>query len=298
MLRTAFRQGQRVAAAATAPQQQRGMATLKEISSRLKSVTNIQKITMSMKMVSTAKFGRAERALKAARPIGPAATSFAEKTSIADPDTDEKQVYVAVSSDRGLCGGIHSQLAKALRLDLAEKPAGIETKIACVGDRQRGILSRTHPDDILLVADDVGRLPPTFSEASLVAQELLNSGFEYTSGKVFYNHFRSAVSFEQKTLPVLGTPALDVGSEALSAYDEVDEYVLKDYSDFTLASTVFYGMLEGQASEQSSRMSAMENASNNSQDMIDSLQILYNRTRQRVITTELIEIISGAAALE
>jgi F-type H+-transporting ATPase subunit gamma len=274
------------------------MATLQEISTRLKSVTNIQKITKSMKMVSAAKFGRAERSLKNAEAIGPASSALSDKAGVQPNDNDEKQIYFIVSSDRGLCGGIHSQLAKAARLDLAEKPSGTETKLVCVGDKQRSILSRSHGDDILLSANEVGRLPPTFAEASLVAQETLATGYEFKSGKVFYNHFKSAVSFEQATRPVLGSPALDVGQEELSAYDELDSYVLKDYSDFTLASSIYYGMLQGQASEQSARMSAMEAASTNAGDMIDSLQLQFNRTRQAVITRELIEIISGAAALD
>lgn len=298
MLRTALNPARAAAAAAVAPQGARSMATLQEISMRLKSVTNIQKITKSMKMVSAAKFGRAEKALKLARAIGPASQALSDKAGIRqDPnDTDEKKIVIAVSSDRGLCGGIHSQLAKAIRLQLAEAKG--ETKIVCVGDKQRAILSRVYADNILLACNEVGRLPPTFAEASLVAQETVNSGYEYQSGLVHYNKFKNAASYSQQTLPVIGAASLDVGDEALSAYDELDSAVLKDYSDFSLASQVFYAMLEGQASEQSSRMSAMEAASSNASDMIESLQLQFNRTRQAVITRELIEIISGAAALE
>lgn len=296
MLRTALNPARAAAAAAVAPQGARSMATLQEISMRLKSVTNIQKITKSMKMVSAAKFGRAEKALKLARAIGPASQALSDKAGILPNDTDEKKIVIAVSSDRGLCGGIHSQLAKAIRLQLAEAKG--ETKIVCVGDKQRAILSRVYADNILLACNEVGRLPPTFAEASLVAQETVNSGYEYQSGLVHYNKFKNAASYSQQTLPVIGAASLDVGDEALSAYDELDSAVLKDYSDFSLASQVFYAMLEGQASEQSSRMSAMEAASSNASDMIESLQLQFNRTRQAVITRELIEIISGAAALE
>jgi len=292
MLRTALTQTAR----ATAPQGARGMATLQEISNRLKSVTNIQKITKSMKMVSAAKFGRAEKALKMAKAIGPASQALSDKAGIVPDESHEKKILFSVSSDRGLCGGIHSLLAKAVRAQLAEDKG--ETKIVCVGDKQRGILSRVYGDQILMACNEVGRLPPTFAEASLVAQEALSTGYEFQSGHIHYNKFKNAASFSQQTLPVIGAASLDVGDEALSPYDELDSSVLKDYADFSLASQVFYAMLEGQASEQSSRMSAMEAASSNASDMIDSLQLQFNRTRQAVITRELIEIISGAAALD
>jgi len=296
MLRTALSQPMRAASASASPAGARGMATLQEISMRLKSVTNIQKITKSMKMVSAAKFGRAEKALKLAKAIGPASQALSDKAGILPKDEDEKKVIFAVSSDRGLCGGIHSLLAKAIRFQMAEEKG--EVKIVCVGDKQRGILSRQFADNIMIACNEVGRLPPTFAEASLVTQETLATGYEFQSGLIHYNKFRNAASYSQQTLPVIGAASLDVADESLSVYDELDSAVLKDYSDFTLASQVFYAMLEGQASEQSSRMSAMENASNNASDMIESLQLQFNRTRQAVITRELIEIISGAAALE
>lgn len=135
-------------------QQQRGMATLKHISMRLKSVKNIQKITQSMKMVSAAKYTRAERELKQARPYGLGSSQFYEKAEIKAPEkTDEsKRVFLAISSDRGLCGAIHSGIGRAIRAEMAKDP---NIKIICVGDKSRAILARLFPKNVLFVCNEV-----------------------------------------------------------------------------------------------------------------------------------------------
>lgn len=273
------------------------MATLKEISTRLKSVTSIQKITKSMKMVSAAKYARAEKALKEARPNGAAAQALLEKAKIDIPDNLDKQIVVAISSDRGLCGAIHSGVVKAVRNHMKATPAGVDAKIVAVGDKARGIVQRTHGDKILISCSEVGRKPPIFAEASFLAQEILSCGFAFKSGTIIYNHFKSAASYEVRKRALFNTAALDDRAEIM-AYEEVDRDSLQSYTEFTLASNMFYCMLESIAAEQSSRMTAMENASSNAGDMISSLRLTFNRTRQAVITRELIEIISGASALE
>lgn len=136
-------------------QQQRGMATLKQISMRLKSVKNIQKITQSMKMVSAAKFARADRDLKQARPYGIGSKQFYEKAEITAPETtteESKKVFLAISSDRGLCGAIHSGIGRAIRAEMVKDP---NIKIICVGDKSRAILARLFPKNILFVCNEV-----------------------------------------------------------------------------------------------------------------------------------------------
>merc|ERR1712142_905980 len=219
-------------------QQVRGMATLKQISLRLKSVKNIQKITQSMKMVSAAKDARAERELKPTRPYGAGAKAFYEKAEVAPLEDKPTKLVVAVSSDRGLCGAIHSSICKYIKALPDEKIA-----IVCVGDKSRAQLQRTHADSILFQVGEVGRLPASFEDAGKVATEILNSGVDYGSGSLIYNRFKSVVSYETSVLPFF-TPAAIAASE-----------------------------------------------------MIDKLTLTFNRTRQAVITGELIEIISGAAAL-
>jgi F-type H+-transporting ATPase subunit gamma len=272
------------------------MATLKEITIRLASVKNVQKITSSMKMVSAAKYARAETALNAARSNGAASLALAEKSDLDFETPPSKQVVIVSTSDRGLCGGIHSQLAKAARIFMGESSAG-ETKLVTIGDKQRSLF-KNQTDDMICAITDVGRKPPQFVEASIACQELLASGYEYDQAHVFYNKFRNAASYEQDRRVVPGLSLLKEQEEALSIYDDIDEDVLASYQEFTLASTLFNSQLEQACSEQSARMTAMENASTNASDMIDKLTILFNRTRQAVVTTELTEIVSGAAALE
>jgi F-type H+-transporting ATPase subunit gamma len=275
----------------------RTMATLKQISMRLKSVSNIQKITKSMKMVSSAKFKRAETMLKNVSPIGGAAQALQTKGGVVSETEPQKRLIVPVTSDRGLCGGIHSGVCRNIRAKIGDFGSDVEYHIATIGDKTRGILARTHANKLLISANEVGRLPPTFDEAAFFASEVLANGFAADSVDIVFNKFKSAVAYEVNTVSVPSVDAI-AESEALNSYDDVDAETLQGYQEFTLAANVYYAMVEGQASEQSARMSAMESATNNAGEMIDSLQLTFNRTRQAVITRELIEIISGAAALE
>lgn len=159
-------------------QQQRGMATLKAISIRLKSVKNIQKITQSMKMVSAAKYNRAERDLKQARPLGIGTKTFYEQAEIKAPAEDPKKLVIAVTSDRGLCGAVHSGISRNIRNRLLDDPNELEnTKIICIGEKSRAILQRLFANNILFVASEVGRKPPTFNDAAKIAIEIINSGY-------------------------------------------------------------------------------------------------------------------------
>jgi F-type H+-transporting ATPase subunit gamma len=270
------------------------MATLKEISTRLKSVQNIGKITASMKMVSAAKFSRAERQLKVARVVGVALKQFAEKAQVAMPEKVENELAILISSDRGLCGAIHSSLARNIRARLVAADTGL--KVICVGDKIKAMLSRKEGKRILYNFNEIGKRPPTFGDASSIADAALQSGYNFGTGSVLYNHFKSAIAYETTSLPLYSFEQLAESPELVKY--ELEDDIIQNFQEFHLAVSVYYAMMEGAASELSARMSAMENASNNAGDMISSLTLLFNRTRQAVITRELIEIISGASALE
>ncbi|XP_046824524.1 ATP synthase subunit gamma, mitochondrial [Vespa crabro] len=288
----------RLAAKQQQEQQQRGMATLQAISIRLKSVKNIQKITQSMKMVSAAKYSRAERDLKQARPLGIGTKIFYDQAEISAPPEEPKKLVIAITSDRGLCGAVHTGVSRNIRDALLADSAEREnTKIICVGEKSRAILSRLFAKNILFVASEVGRKPPTFTDASKIAVEIMNSGYTFGSGRIVYNQFKSVVSYNVEQLPLFDKNAV-LNAPKLSVYDSLDDDVIQSYLEFSLASLLFYSMKEGACSEQSSRMTAMDNASKNAGEMIDKLTLTFNRTRQAVITRELIEIISGAAALD
>merc|ERR1711899_25583 len=278
-------------------QQNRGMANLKAIAMRLKSVKNIQKITQSMKMVSAAKYARAERDLKAARPYGVGAQAFYKGAEVGDAEAEApKELYVALTSDRGLCGAIHSNVCKTIRNELLAKPNLDNVGIICVGDKSRAQLSRLFGKNILCVGSEIGRLPPQFGDASKIASAILNSGFEYDAGKMVYNEFKSVVSYKTKELPIYSLDTVN-NADKLPVYDSIDADVIQSYMEYSLASLIYYCLKEGACSEQSSRMTAMDNSSKNAGEMIEKLTLKFNRTRQAVITGELIEIISGAAAL-
>ncbi|XP_074999346.1 ATP synthase F(1) complex subunit gamma, mitochondrial isoform X3 [Calonectris borealis] len=271
--------------------------TSRNVTRRLKSIKNIQKITKSMKMVSAAKYARAERELKPARVYGTGALALYEKAEIKAPEDKKKHLLIGVSSDRGLCGAIHTSIAKTLKNEITNlSNAGKEVMVVGVGDKIRGLLQRTHSKYFLLTFKEVGRRPPSFGDASVIALELLNSGYEFDEGSVIYNRFRSVISYKTDEKPIFSLETV-AGSESLSIYDDIDADVLRNYQEFTLANILYYSLKESTTSEQSARMTAMDNASKNASEMIDKLTLTFNRTRQAVITKELIEIISGAAAL-
>jgi len=285
--------------AAQCLQQQRGMGNLKAIALRLKSIKNIQKITASMKMVSAAKFSRAERDLKAAKPYGEGAQAFYKGVGVegAAVEGSPKLLYVALTSDRGLCGGVHSSICKTIRNQMLEMPSIENVGIICVGDKSRAQLGRLFSKNIICVGSEIGRLPPQFGDAAKIASQIMTCGFEFEVGKAYFNRFKSIVSYETTELPIYSNETIKAAS-GLALYDSVDDDVLQAYLEYSLASKIYYSLKEGATSEQSSRMTAMENSSKNAGEIIDKLTVYYNRTRQGVITGELIEIISGAAALE
>uniref|UniRef100_A0A8C6KS13 ATP synthase subunit gamma n=1 Tax=Nothobranchius furzeri TaxID=105023 RepID=A0A8C6KS13_NOTFU len=254
---------------------------------RLKSIKNIQKITKSMKMVAAAKYARAEKQLKPARVYGTGALALYEKADIKAPeDKVAKHLIVGVTSDRGLCGAIHSGVAKTIKNEIANLTgSGKEVMVINVGDKLRGLLHRTHGKHILLNCKEVGRKPPNFSDASVIATELLTSGYEFDQGSVIFNRFRFVSDDSNISLLNMGV------------YDDIDADVLRNYQEFALVNVIYLALKESSTSEQSARMTAMDSASKNASEMIDKLTLTFNRTRQAVITKELIEIISGAAAL-
>lgn len=271
-----------------APSSARGMATLKDIEMRLKSVKNIRKITSSMKMVSAAKFTRAEKALKPARVYAAGTYSLYDKNEFTSEGEDK--LILAISSDRGLCGAVHSGIGRNLKAR-----AEPMKKAIIVGDKVKMIMQKTMADTFLTTFNNVGRKPSSFSDALDIAEEVLTH--EFDQAELIYNSFKNVVSYTpmSKNIPSLATLE---STDAIFTYDEVDSEVLRCYQEFTLASMVHCALKEQEASEQSARMNSMENATRNAGEMIDKLTLQFNRTRQAVITRELIEIISGANALD
>jgi len=281
--------------------QTRSYVTLKEISRRLKSVKSIQKITKSMKMVSAAKYAKAEKELKLVRPFGSAINVFDRQVDLPlkldEIEARKKHLIVATTSDRGLCGAIHSSVAKEVKSLIGKKKENLDVKVVCIGDKSKSLLQRYYGKSILFSVNDVGKKNITFGDASAIANEILNSGYEFDSGQILYNRFKSAISYATTAQPFYSL-GLITSAKNYGLYDSLDAPTIQCFQEYQLASSIFYGLKENSTSELSARMSAMDNASKNAGEMIGRLTLYYNRTRQAVITRELIEIISGAAALD
>lgn len=211
-------------------------------------------------------------------------------------------MLIACSSDRGLCGAIHSSVSKFIKKQVQEAP---EAKVVILGDKAKPQIARGARKSIVMSFNQIGKDIPTFTDALDVAQLLLKSSNEDAAAKslisqsndiqVVYNAFRSVIAYETTTLPVPNADQLALMPN-LAQY-EYDSDILEAYAQFLLASQIFAGLVEGHASEMSAKRMAMENASKNSDEIVLALTMQYNRTRQAVITNELVDIITGASAL-
>lgn len=277
------------------------MATEKQLKERMIATQNIEKITKSMKMVSAAKLRGDTMRLAASKPFSGWAEDITgapqELEDLPATDFPAKNLIVTMTTDKGLCGGVNSILCRMTRQLIEKlKAENKDFDLFVMGDKGRAILSRLYHDKINAAAVD-RVMPYTFDLASSLTQDML--GGDYDSIHIVYNKFKSAIAY----IPSVKTikPLLEPASPFLYEYSvepENDVETLQNFYEYTMATQMYHSLLENAASEQSSRMSAMENASKNAGEQIAKLNLQYNRARQARITTELIEIISGASALE
>ncbi len=291
------------------------MPNLKDLKNRIASVKSTRKITKAMQMVAAAKLRRAQESAEMARPYAEkmeavmsglaSAVGNAEGAPrlLAGTGKDDVHLLVVMTAERGLCGGFNSTIVRKARLavtDLLSK--GKTVKILTVGKKGREQLRRDHADKLIGHVDlsEVKRLG--YSNAADIASDVLNrfDDGEFDVATIFFNRFESVVSqipTAQQIIPASFEATEDDAAGTLYEYEPSEEAVLEDLLPRGVATQIFTALLENGASEQGARMSAMDNATRNAGDMIDRLTIEYNRSRQAVITSELIEIISGAEAL-
>ncbi|OJI95188.1 F-type H+-transporting ATPase subunit gamma [Planktotalea frisia] len=291
------------------------MANLKDLKNRIESVKNTRKITKAMQMVAAAKLRRAQEAAEQSRPYterfnavmaGLAASvggSDSAPKLLSGTGKDDVHLLVVMTSERGLCGGFNTNIAKKAR-GHAESllAAGKTVKILTVGKKGRDSMKRDFGQYYVGHVDlsDVKRLG--YVNAQDIASDVLSrfDASEFDVATLFYAKFQNVVTqipTAQQIIPAAFEQ--EEGAEAATLYDyePSEEAILADLLPRAVATAIFSALLENAASEQGSRMSAMDNATRNAGDMIDKLTIQYNRSRQAVITNELIEIISGAEAL-
>ncbi|KAI0890720.1 ATP synthase F1 gamma [Annulohypoxylon maeteangense] len=274
-----------------------GYATLREIEGRLKSIRNIEKITKTMKIVASTKLTRATRAMNDSRKYGQTSNEVFESAETKPLEGEGKKVlYIVCSSDKGLCGGVHSGLSRYMRRNVL-LPGSQPADLILIGEKSRAQLSRTNAKDIVLSFSGVGKDIPTFADAQAIADQVTQLPTDYSDIKIVHNKFINATSYEPTIVEAFSEEAI-ANSPNFSAFEVDDEELLANLREYTLANSLFWALAEGHACEISARQQAMDNASKNAGEMINKYQILFNRTRQAVITGELVEIITGATASE
>jgi len=281
---------QRTAQTAVRPALSNNYATLREIEGRLKSIKNIEKITKTMKIVASTKLTAAQRTMAVSKAYGETSNTLFDKAETKPLDSGNTLLIVS-SSDKGLCGGIHSQLARATRRRLDEKP---DADLVVMGEKAKAQLARGNSKNMVLSFAGVGKDVPTFATAQAIADQIMKLEKDYDNVEIIYNNFKSAISYEPSKIDAFSEESIK--ASANFAAFEIDDEQLPNLQEFALANSIYWALAEGYACEISARRNAMDNASKNAGDMINKFQILFNRTRQAVITGELVEIITGAAA--
>jgi F-type H+-transporting ATPase subunit gamma len=292
------------------------MPNLKDLKNRIASVKSTRKITKAMQMVAAAKLRRAQEAAEMARPYAErmqtvmsglaqsVGNSDGAPRLLAGTGRSDVHLLVVMTSERGLCGGFNSTIVRLARSRAeALTRQGKTVKILTVGKKGREQLRRDQSDRFIGHVDlsDVKRLG--YAEAARIATDVLGlfDAGEFDVATIFFNRFQSVISQVPTATQIIPAQfdAPDGAAEVGAQYDyePSEEAVLEDLLPRGVATQIFTALLENAASEQGARMSAMDNATRNAGDMIERLTIEYNRSRQAVITNELIEIISGAEAL-
>lgn len=296
------------------------MASLKELRNRIASVQATQKITRAMQMVAASKLRRAQEAAEAARPyadrMGAVLSNLAAGITdvesapklLAGSGSDKRHLLIVATAERGLCGGFNSSIARLAREDAKKLiSAGKQVQILCVGRKGYDVLKRYFTDELLEPVSYQGMKSVGFAEAQQVGERVVADfaadGFDICT--LYYSKFENVMTQIPTGLQII--PARFDEAEAAGASDKLngaaydyepeEDEILDALLPRNIAVQILRALLENAASEQGARMSAMDSATRNAGEMIDSLSITYNRSRQAQITKELIEIISGAEAL-
>ncbi|MDA9741867.1 F0F1 ATP synthase subunit gamma [Pelagibacteraceae bacterium] len=297
------------------------MPSLKDIKTQINSVGSTKKITSAMKMVAASKLRRSQEKAEAARPyssrleemLASLASSAASGEGIikllTGTGNDQNYVVVPVSADRGLCGGFNSSINKeTFRLVKSLEDDGKNVQLMPVGKKSRDFFNRVMKDKILDSFADLNVSVNGYDAALQVSNKLQELYFDGKFDKciIVFNKFKSAISQEvtqQQIIPLDVSDSSkeenvdDSAAKAIYDYEPDEETILKDLLPKNVSIQIFKVLLDSDAGEHGARMAAMDNATRNAGEMIDSLTLKYNRTRQAFITKELIEIISGAESI-
>jgi F-type H+-transporting ATPase subunit gamma len=292
------------------------MPSLDDLKKRIKSVKSTQKITKAMKMVAAAKLRKAQENAERGRPYSQKMQNIILNLtkSINDPQNapkllvgtgeDKKYLCVVLTADRGLCGGFNSNICKLAKANFKKiLSEGKELKIITVGSKGHDQIKRDYGKNVIKKFSFKDRKNITFKDADEVGNEILSlfNQNEFDKCIIFYNNFKNVITQipqAQQIIPAETKKIKENNSEDLSyEFEPEEDEILEDLLPKNISTQIFKALLENAASEQGSRMTAMDNATRNAGDLVDKLTINYNRSRQASITKELIEIISGAESL-
>ena len=292
------------------------MPSLDDLKKRIKSVKSTQKITKAMKMVAAAKLRKAQENAEKGRPYSQKMQNIILNLtrSINDPQNapkllvgtgkDKTYLCIVLTADRGLCGGFNSNICKLAKTNFKKiLSEGKELKIITVGIKGLDQIKRDYGKYVIKKFSFKNKKQITFSEAEIVGKEIINlfKKSEFDKCILFYNNFKNVITQipqAQQIIPVENKSSKNEEEDAtFYEFEPEEDEILEDLLPKNVSTQIFKAFLENAASEQGSRMTAMDNATRNAGDLVDKLTINYNRSRQASITKELIEIISGAESL-
>ncbi len=294
------------------------MPSLDDLKKRIKSVKSTQKITKAMKMVAAAKLRKAQDNAEKGRPYSKKMQNIILNLtkSINDPDNAPKllvgngkdKIYLCVvmTADRGLCGGFNSNICKLAKMNFKKIiNQGKELKIITVGSKGLDQIKREYSRYIIEKFTFKDKKQITFNEADTIGRKIIDlfDKDKFDKCIIFYNNFKNVITQEPQAQQIIPAETLTNNTEdkkeeiASYEFEPEEDEILEDLLPKNISTQIFKAFLENAASEQGSRMTAMDNATRNAGDLVDKLTINYNRSRQASITKELIEIISGAESL-
>ncbi len=291
------------------------MASLDDLKKRIASVKSTQKITKAMKMVAAAKLRRAQESAEKGRPYSEKMNNVILNLSsgISDKENapkllsgtgnDKVHLCVVMTSDRGLCGGFNSNIIKKAKSYFSKiLSEGKELKIITVGSKGNDQLKRMYGDKIIENISFKESKNANYFDADKVGKIVIDKfeSNEFDICTIFYNQFKNVITQipqSQQIIPLNSEDSEENTSDESYEFEPDEDEILSNLLPKNISTQIFKAMLENSASEQGSRMSAMDNATRNAGEMVDKLTIQYNRSRQAAITKELIEIISGAESL-
>jgi F-type H+-transporting ATPase subunit gamma len=297
------------------------MPSLKDIKNQINSVGSTKKITSAMKMVAASKLRRSQEKAEAARPYSSRLEEMLSSLAssgisgegviklLSGTGNDERYLVVPVTADRGLCGGFNSSINRdTTKFVKSLEENGKKVQIITVGKKSRDFFNRVMKDKVLHSFADLGATGAAYEIALEISNKLQHLYFDGQFDKciIVFNKFKSVISQEvthQQLIPLeiqqkeISAKEQKIKNSSIYTYEPDEETILKDLLPKNISIQIFKVLLESNAGEHGARMAAMDNATRNAGEMIDSLTLVYNRTRQAFITKELIEIISGAESV-